>query len=168
MIKFVACAAPVMAMALVGCGPSSHPAATATSAPVASTGSAVPPAATFATAVPAGVDHACEHAQFAAQQFTGDWTESGETTVTSLGGDGSLKSNGQSGTWSYAPWVSTPGKSSMPAGEESQCVLWLHYQSPSPPMDLVYVPLKSTATSLELSFVGRGNTLTWVRPQPAT
>ena len=165
MIKFVACAAPVIATALVGCSPSTHPATTATSAPVVSTVTAVPPAA---TAVPAGIDHACEHAQFSAQQFTGDWTESGETTVTTLSGDGSLKSNGQSGMWSYAPWASTPGKSSMPAGQESECVLWLHYQSPSPPMDLVYVPLKATATSLELSFVGRGNTLTWVRPHPAT
>lgn len=157
MIKLVACAAPVLAVALVGCSPGNHSAA--------STVSAVPSAA---TAVPAGVDHACEHTQFSAQQFTGEWTESGETTVTTLSGDGSLKSSGQSGTWNYAPWASTPGKSSMPAGEESQCVLWLHYQSPSPPMDLVYVPLKATGTSLELSFVGRGNTLTWVRPQPAT
>jgi hypothetical protein len=165
MIKFVACAAPVMVAALVGCGPGTHPATTATSAPVASTVSAAPP---VATAVPAGVDRACEHAQFAAQQFTGDWTDSGETRVTTLGGDGSLKSSGQSGTWSYAPWASTPGKGSMPAGQESQCVLWLHYQSPSPAMDLVYVPLKATGTSLELSFVGRGNTLTWVRPQPGT
>lgn len=165
MIKFVACAAPVIATALVGCSPSTHPATTATSAPVASTVTAVPPAP---TAVPAGIDHACEHAQFGAQQFTGDWTESGETTVTTLSGDGSLKSGGQSGMWSYAPWASTPGKSSMPAGQESECVLWLHYQSPSPTMDLVYVPLKATGTSLELSFVGRGNTLIWVRPQPPT
>jgi len=127
MIKFVACAAPVMVLALVGCGPSTHPATTAASAPVASP---------LATAVPAGIDHACEHAPFSAQQFTGDWTESGETTVTTLSGDGSLKSGGQSGTWNYTPWASTPGKSSMPAGQETQCVLWLHYQSPSPPMDL--------------------------------
>jgi hypothetical protein len=63
--------------------------------------------------------------------------------------------------------VSTPGKSSLPAGEERECVLWLHYQSPPPSTDLVYVPLKATATTLELSFVGRGNTLTWVRPKPA-
>jgi hypothetical protein len=55
----------------------------------------------------------------------------------------------------------------MPPGEGNQCVLWLHWQSPSPPMDLVYIPLKATSLSLELSFVGRGNTLTWVRPRPA-
>jgi hypothetical protein len=52
----------------------------------------------------------------------------------------------------------------MPAGEENQCVLWLHWQSTSPPMDLVYVPLKATNDSLELSYVGRGNTLHWARP----
>ena len=35
-------------------------------------------------------------------------------------------------------------------------------------MDLVYVPLKVNSTSLQLSYVGRGNTLTWVRPKPAS
>ena len=165
-----ACAAPVMAVTLIGCSTSNHPAPTATSAHVASTLSPVPPAETMSTAVPAGVDSLCEHATFSAQQFTGEWTESGDTTVTTLSTDGSLTSSGgsQSGTWSYAPWASAPGKSNMPTGEENQCVLWLHWQSPSPPMDLVYFPLKATGTSLELSFVGRGNTLVWVRPRSAT
>jgi hypothetical protein len=118
---------------------------------------------TLSTAVPAGVDSVCEHATPTAQQFTGDWTDSGEI-VTTLSVDGALKSsdNNRSGTWAYAPWASTPAKSSMPPGEENQCVLWLHYQSP--PMDLVYEPLKATGTSLDLSFIGRGNTLHWVRP----
>lgn len=171
MVKLViACAAPVMTVALSGCSASGHRPTTGASARVASTLSPVPPAETLSTAVPAGVDSACEHATFSAQQFTGDWTESGGTTVTTLSADGTLTSSGgsQSGTWSYVPWASTPGKSSMPAGEENQCVLWLHWQSPSPPTDLVYFPLKATGTSLELSFVGRGNTLTWVRPRPAT
>ena len=162
----VACATALMAVALIGCSPDGHRPST-TASLVASTLSPepVPPAETFSTAVPAGVDTACERAQFSARQLTGDWTELGDTTVTTLGVDGTLKSSGgnQSGTWSYAPWASTPGKSSMPAGEENQCVLWLHWQSPSPPTDLVYVPLNVTDTSLELSFVGRGNTLTWVR-----
>ena len=169
MVKLVvACAAPIMAVALTGCSTSSHPPASPTSARVAPTAAPVPPAETLSTAVPAGVDSACEHAQFTPQQLTGDWTESGDTAVTTLSDDGTLRSSGgnQSGAWSYVPWASSPGKSSMPPGEEHQCVLWLHWQSPSPPTDLVYVPLKSTATSLELSFVGRGNTLTWVRPQP--
>jgi hypothetical protein len=171
MVKLVvACATPVMAVAFIGCSPGGHRPSTVISALVASTLSPVPPAETLSTAVPAGVDSACEHATFSARQFTGDWTEPGDATVTTLSVDGTLTLSGgsQSGTWSYAPWGSTPGKSSMPTGEENQCVLWLHWQSPSPPMDLVYVPLKATSASLELSFVGRGNTLTWVRPRPAT
>ena len=168
MIKLVTtCAgAPAVAALLVACSHTGHQ----PSAHVASTSSLqpAPPAATFSTAVPAGVDSACENATPSAQQLTGDWTDSG-AIVTTLDVDGTLKSSdsNRSGTWTYSPWVSTPGKTSMPAGEETQCVLWLHWQSPSPPMDLVYVPLKATGTSLELSFVGRGNTLTWVRPRPA-
>ena len=171
MVKLVVmCAALVIGMALIGCSQGSHP--QATSSPVRSTPSLrpVPPAETLATAVPAGVDSACEHATFGTQQFIGDWTESGDAAVTTLRVDGTLTSTAgdQSGTWSYAPWAQTPGKSSMPPGEENQCVLWLHWASPSPPTDLVYVPLKATGVSLELSYVGRGNTLTWVRPQPST
>jgi hypothetical protein len=167
---FLACAAPVIALALTGCSTSGHPPLTAPSALVASTLSPVPPAETFSTAVPAGVDSGCEHATFKAPQLTGDWTESGGTTVTTLSVDGTLTSSSgnQSGTWSYAPWGSTPAKNSMPPGEESQCVLWLHWQSPAPPTDFVYIPLNTTGTSLELSFAGRGNALTWERPRPTT
>lgn len=163
----MACAVPALAATLVGCGASGHSSSAVTAAQVASTPS---PAQTISTAVPAGIDRACEHGPFSATQFTGDWTDSGETTVTTLRTDGTLTSSsaGHSGTWSYTPWASTPAKSSMPAGEENQCVLWLHWQSPSPPADLVYFPLKATGDSLALSFIGRGNTLTWVRPHPAT
>ena len=168
MIKLVtACAAPAVAALLVGCSHTGHQPSTQ----VASTSSlqSAPPPATFATAVPAGVDTACEHATPSAQQLTGDWTDSG-AIVTTLDVEGTLKSSdgNRSGTWTYAPWVSTPGKRSMPAGEENQCVLWLHFQSPPPPMDLVYVPLNATNDSLELSYVGRGNTLHWVRPHQPT
>lgn len=164
------CAAPVMAMALIGCSQGNHPQATSSQVMSRSSLRPAPPAATLSTAVPAGVDGACEHATFSAQQFTGDWTESGATTVTTLRVDGTLTSSGgdQSGTWSYAPWAQTPGKGSRPPGEGNQCVLWLHWASPSPPSDFVYVPLNATGASLELSYVGRGNTLTWVRPQPWT
>jgi hypothetical protein len=166
----MACATPVMAVALIGCSSDRHPPSPASLAPVASTLSPAPPAATFSTVVPAGVDSACEHATFSPQQLTGDWTESGDKTVTTLSTDGNLKSGGgnRSGTWSYTPWVLTPGKASMPPGEENDCVLWLHWELPSPVMDLVYVPLKVSSASVELSFVGRGNTVTWVRPQPFT
>lgn len=109
----------------------------------------------------------CAQAQFTPQQFTGDWTEPGDTTITTLGADGTLKSHGgdsRSGTWSYAPWDLTPGKSQMPTGQDERCVVWLHWTTPGPASDLVYVPLDVSATSLQLSFVGRGNTVTWVRP----
>jgi hypothetical protein len=35
-------------------------------------------------------------------------------------------------------------------------------------MDLVHVALNVSSTTLRLSYVGRGNTLTWVRPNPAS
>ncbi|MEE6176254.1 hypothetical protein [Mycobacterium sp. 050134] len=85
-----------------------------------------------------------------------------------MGADGTLTSRGggadESGTWSYQPWASTPETDAMPPGEDNQCVLWLHWVTPGPPMDLVYVPLKISGATLELSYVGRGNTVTWVRP----
>ena len=52
----------------------------------------------------------------------------------------------------------------MPAGEANQCVLWLHWVNPASAQDHVYVPLKVTATSLQLGYVGRGNTVTWIHP----
>jgi hypothetical protein len=170
MVKLAAaCAAPVLAMTLIGCSQSGQP--PARSSPVASTSSLQPPvtAETLSTAVPAGVDSACEHATPSGPQLTGDWTEPDSTIVTTLSADGTLKysDSDRSGAWSYLPWASTPAKNSMPPGQEDLCVLWLHWQSTSPPMDFVYVPLKATATSVKLSYVGRGNTLTWVRPQPS-
>ena len=110
----------------------------------------------------------CAQAQFSPQQFTGDWTEPGDTTVTTLGSDGTLKARGnaenRSGTWSYTPWDLTPGKAHMPTGEAERCVVWLHWTEPGPVSDLVYVPLEVSDASLQLSYVGRGNTVTWVRP----
>lgn len=149
---------------MIGCSLSS-------ASPLAPTPSPEPvaPAETPSTAVAAGVDTACEHAEFSAQQFTGAWTEPGETTVTTLGGDYTLTSSrGGAGAWSFMPWASTPGKSSMPAGEDHHCVLWLHWQTLRPPMDLVFTPLAATSDLVELSYVGRGNTVTWIRPHPST
>lgn len=157
----MACVAPVMTIALIGCSQSSP----STSQHASASRSAAPSAASAAS-----VDSACEHASPSAQQLTGDWTEAGESAVTTLGVDGALKSSADNdtGTWSYAPWASTPGKTSMPAGEDHRCVLWLHYQRPPPGLDLVYVPLQATSDSLKLRYVGRGNTLHWVRPHPST
>ena len=60
-----------------------------------------------------------------------------------------------------------PAKNAMPAGEADHCVLWLHWTDPQPATDMTYVPLNVTNTSLQLSYVGRGNTLTWTRPNAA-
>src|SRR2546423_2340787 len=50
------------------------------------------------------------------------------------------------------------------SGEANECVLWLHWPIPAPALYQVYVPLKVTGSSVELSYVGPGNTITWVRP----
>ena len=95
-------------------------------------------------------DNSCAQAEFSAQQFTGDWSEPGNSTITTLAPDGTLKSHGgdgdESGTWSYVPWLSTPGRDQIPAGEANRCVLWLHWANPAPALDQVYVPLKVTAS----------------------
>ena len=126
------------------------------------------PVTTSAAPTSASEDKPCAGGQFAHQQFVGDWTEQGGTTTKTLSDDGTLSSrNGatvESGTWSYTPWQNSPAKDQMPASAANQCVLWLHLTEPAPASDLVYVPLKLTDTALELSYVGRGNTLTWARP----
>lgn len=167
-------ATSVVALLLAGCNPGSHPPAPANSSAIGLTPSSQPaqPAEKTSAAAPASGDSACEHATVSPQQLAGDWTESGDATITTLSAGGKLKSSGgndnQSGTWSYLPWAQTPGKDAMPPGQENTCVLWLHWELPGPPMDLVYVPLKATSTSLELSYVGRGNTLIWTRPKSAS
>lgn len=156
--------------ATVGCSTSGRPPASSGAASTVSS-TVTPPTATNATTAPvSGPDNACAGRQFTAQQFTGDWTESGDTVIT-LAADGTLKSRGnnddQTGTWSYQPWKLTPAKQFMPDGQENQCILWLHWQQPGPPMDLAYFPLKLSHESLELSYIGRGNTITWTRPKNA-
>ena len=51
----------------------------------------------------------------------------------------------------------------MPAAAKDTCVIWFnvnsHYSENAP----VYVPLKLTDSALEVSLVGRGNTLQWRR-----
>ena len=42
-------------------------------------------------------------------------------------------------------------------------MLWLRITNPAPPMDLVYVPLNVTDTTMQMSYVGRGNTIVWLR-----
>ena len=112
-------------------------------------------------------DDRCAGGQFTRQQFIGDWKDEDGTQVTILGAEGTLTSHEggtpQSGTWSYAPWQDSPAKDAMPPSAAGQCVLALSFTDPAPTMNLVYAPLKVTGTTLTLSYIGRGNTLTWVR-----
>lgn len=132
---------------------------TTTTATTATTAAATT-AATTAPTIRA--DAAC--AGFTAQQFVGDWTSPNDPATTTLTLDGALRSRGvgdESGTWSVRPIGQTPGSGQLP--DDSICVLWLHWNSPAPAFDAYYVPLKVTDTQLQLSYVGRGNTLTWIR-----
>jgi hypothetical protein len=138
--------------------------APATSAPTSA------PAGT-ATAAPASgpENNPCSPAPFTPQQFVGDWTEEGDTVVTTLGADGTLTivtgGSKETGTWSYTPWEFTSAADQMPPSAAGQCVLWLRPGASGPGSDLVYAPLKVAADSLELSYVGRGNTLVWTRAE---
>jgi hypothetical protein len=150
-----------LSIAVVGCGSGGHPTAASASAVSPS------PRSSFSSATALS---ACCASQFTSEQFTGDWTEpDGGGIITTLNPDGTLTQRGgnmpsRSGKWSYEAWQQTPGKGSMPAGEENQCVLWLWKGSD----DLLYYPLAVSDTSVQVSYIGRGNTLTWVRPGPVT
>ena len=149
------CAALLITVA--GCG--SGPQPTAGSAPTVSPSARSSPLS--ATALSSG----CA-SPFTAAQFAGDWTDSdGDGTITTLHPDGTLTQLGggtppKSGKWSYEAWQQTPGKNFMPAGEENQCVLWLWKGDG----DYVYAPLAISGTSAQVTYIGRGNTLTWLRP----
>ena len=92
---------------------------------------------------------------------------SGDPTVTTLSPHGSLESNADGkkefGTWQFTPWDATPAKTSRPSSAPNSCVLWLHWIADSGNLDLVYLPLEVTDTSIQLSYVGRGNTIDWQR-----
>ncbi|MCV7191380.1 hypothetical protein [Mycolicibacterium brumae] len=81
---------------------------------------------------------------------------------------GSLKSDTDGaqkfGTWRFTRWDTTPAESRRPSSAPgSTCVLWLYWAAKSGDQDMVYVPLKVAANSLQLSYIGRGNTLVWNR-----
>jgi hypothetical protein len=163
------------ALLATGCGPSNSgspqdvpSSATGTSTTSVKAAPAPVPARTPSAAPASGPENnPCAQAQFAPTQFTGDWTEQGGSGVTTLGADGTLTihdgNSVDTGTWSYTPWEFTSAADQMPPSAANQCVLWLRISTPPPNSNLVYVPLKVTADSLELSYVGRGNTLVWTR-----
>ncbi|MBB4855769.1 hypothetical protein HNP40_003178 [Mycobacteroides chelonae] len=123
----------LVALAVVGCS----------NAPEASSSApAQPPAA------------ACD-SKYTRDQFIGTWLD--ESSTITLAADGSLVAQGTQGHWEFTNWEKTP--QAAPSGQENKCVLWLK----EPPLDLVYFPLNATPASLSMSYVGRGNTITWTR-----
>lgn len=102
----------------------------------------------------------------------GDWTEAGENVIRTLNADGTLREHVDdsewSGTWSFRPWAQTPAKKFMPEGQGNQCVLLLHWDQPGPPIDFAYFPVRVTRDLLQLSYIGRGNTIIWNRPRADT
>ena len=112
-------------------------------------------------------DEECPGSEFQVAQFIGSWQEADDPTVTTLSPHGSLESvagdKTEFGTWQFKPWDTTPAKSSRPDSAPNSCVLWLHWIADSGNLDLVYVPLTVTDTSIQLSYIGRGNTIVWQR-----
>jgi hypothetical protein len=166
----VLCAIPTLAMGLAACdkatGGAPEPVAASTSTAPGADGPSEPTATAAATTTrPPEVspDEECPGSQFSVAQFMGSWQEAGEPTVTTLAQHGALSATGggtdQGGTWQFKPVSETPAADQMSAS--STCVLWLSWIDPQ--MDLFYVPLKVTADHLELSYVGRGNTIEWER-----
>ncbi|MBS9532789.1 hypothetical protein KIH27_04205 [Mycobacterium sp. M1] len=155
----VGCALSAVVMGTVGCGSPTRP---TLPQPASESVSTVHP-------LSGPGNNPCGDAEFTPQQFVGDWTEPGDTTVVTLGADGILTSHGhdgrRAGKWSYSPWEFTPAKSAMPADQADRCVLWLRWNGSGPADALVYLPLEVTGTSLQLSYIGRGNTVTWVHPK---
>ncbi|KWX25393.1 hypothetical protein AFM11_03750 [Mycolicibacterium wolinskyi] len=112
-------------------------------------------------------DQQCPGAGFTVEQFIGDWQEQDGPTTISLGAHGALKSDTDGvtdfGTWRFTRWDETPAKDRQPESAADTCVLWLQWTDGAGDRDFVYVPLKVEKDRLELSYVGRGNTLVWWR-----
>ncbi|MFV8051685.1 hypothetical protein [Mycobacterium sp. 48b] len=131
----------------------------------AAPGSATPTVAPVATTTlrpNVSPDEECAGSKFSVAQFIGAWQDG--PAVTTLSEHGSLDSNvngdKQFGTWQFKPAGQTPAASSVPVA--ATCVLWFHWMD-EPQQDAFYVPLKVSDTSLQLSYVGRGNTIVWER-----
>lgn len=171
----VLCSVPCLAAGIAACATSTEPATSATTEMVSTAPRTVvvqsaPEATAVATTTvrpEVSPDEQCPGSEFNVEQFIGSWQEVGGPTVTTLSQHGSLDSNssGQKefGTWQFTPWDTTPAKSSRPSSAPNSCVLWLHWIADSGNLDLVYLPLEVTDTSIQLSYVGRGNTIDWQR-----
>ncbi|SHX91240.1 Uncharacterised protein [Mycobacteroides abscessus subsp. bolletii] len=97
---------------------------------------------------------ACE-SKYTRDQFVGSWAN--ESSTITLDGSGGLTTPSGTGQWDFTSWEKTPQEA--PPGQQNQCVLWLK----EPPLDLVYFPLDITRNTLSLSYVGKGNTVTWTK-----
>ncbi|WP_018599791.1 hypothetical protein [Mycobacterium sp. 155] len=175
----VLCAVPGLAAGIAACAsstsPQSEPAVSATTEVVPTAPRTVvvqsePDATAVATTTvrpEVSPDEQCPGSEFKVEQFIGSWQEVGDPTVTTLSQHGSLESDSGSqkefGTWQFTPWDTTPAKSSKPSSAPNSCVLWLHWIADTGNLDLVYLPLEITDTSIQLSYVGRGNTVDWQR-----
>ncbi|MBU9765285.1 hypothetical protein FR943_15710 [Mycobacterium sp. TNTM28] len=152
----------LVAVGLSGCSTSTTEGQPAARDKVAATTNSIATPVATTVAPEVSPDEQCAGSKFDVAGFIGAWQDG--PTVTTVSEHGSLKSdtNGdkQFGTWKFTQAGQTPAAAQVPVADT--CVLWFHWMS-EPPQDLFYVPLKVGATSLELSYVGRGNTITWER-----
>ncbi len=105
---------------------------------------------------PAATAANCD-SEFTRDQFVGTWTEDGSTGLITLNADGTMTNSAGSGTWEFTRWATTP--SPAHAGDENACVLWLKLE----PLNLVYGALAVTERKATLTYIGRGNTISWTR-----
>jgi hypothetical protein len=176
----VLCAVPWLATGIAACGTSTSPqpepaSASATTKAVSTAPRTVvvqstPDATAVATTTArpdVSPDEECPGSEFKVEQFIGSWQETDDPTITTLSSHGSLESDSSGkkefGTWQFTPWEATPAQSSRPASAPNSCVLWLHWIADSDNLDLVYLPLKVTDDNIQLSYIGRGNTIVWQR-----
>lgn len=97
--------------------------------------------------------------EFKRDQFVGTWNEDGSSGITTLNADGTMtSSSGENGKWEFTKWSATP--SPARTGDENACVLWLQ---PKPVLNLVYGVQSATEQKITLTYIGRGNTITWTK-----
>lgn len=158
-------ALPALVIGLAACGQTTagQPTTASSVLPLSAASSAPPTTKAYVPEV--SPEEECPGSQFSISQFMGAWREVDGSTVTTLAQHGSLSATGdggnQYGTWQFKQAGDTPAAADIPV--PSTCVLWFSWIDPT--MDLFYVPLQVSADHLELSYVGRGNTIEWERTE---
>ncbi|WP_454231339.1 hypothetical protein [Mycolicibacterium fortuitum] len=115
---------------------------------------------------PARSPNPCAGAPITPMQLTGGWRMGAGPQVTTLGADGTLRAERTdggvtTGTWTYSEAEFSPAKDSVPPEAGKQCVIWFNTPKATLP---VFAPWRLSGDTLELSLVGRGNTVVWHRP----